>query len=70
MPGETGWQAGTLTGRVDCYRESGTGSLAGRQFANTRWTDDQQLIGTWAVGADDDLGRLFAEFVGGRTEAP
>ena len=70
IPGETGWQAGLLTGRVDCYRESGTGSLARKQFANARWTDDTQLIGAWAVGSDDDLGALFAEFAAGRTEAP
>jgi hypothetical protein len=66
--GETGWTAGTDGGRVSCYLETGTGSQAGKQFANVRWTDDSQLIGAWALGANDDLATLFAGFAEGRTQ--
>ena len=66
--GETGWVAGTDTGRVSCYLEAGSGSLSGKQFANLRWTDDSQLIGAWALGTDDDLASLFEGFAEGRSQ--
>jgi hypothetical protein len=66
--GETGWAAGTDTGRVACYLEAGSGSLAGKQFANLRWTDDSQLIGAWALGSDDNLATLFEGFAEGRSQ--